>query len=457
MTTCIHRWLIVGALLGLGVGGCTGGGGTDEDSGTDVQMPTDMGMGPGDTGMQPDSSTPIDGEVPDGTVVGPDGEVPDGTVITPDGEVPDGTVITPDGEVPDGSVITPDGGVPDVQVNPDGGGPGTCGATGDYVEQDDSANSTGAGVELTELTLTFGESFTVGGCIRPEFAELSDGQLVADVDLYHFNVGPSSLGTQVVSGSITSTGGALAEGLTVLFYARVRGEVTVVGGGQLGVAGNLITPMNLSAGADVLMLVVHPNGELADTDVFSYQIRIESLNCAAAGTGEPALATESRDNNDIDNMHAANDMFSYDWLAPEGEPRILETASTSDMPETTGLIATANTSHLFVGNSAAVENYIDTYLDRDTFQFSTGGNVRRVVFHITWPADANGDMDFFVVPAGSANDDSILGSGTSGAPTVEYGGVPVAPNSSYWLWVGNYRTSVPPETGVPYRITACFY
>ncbi|MDB4959549.1 MAG: hypothetical protein JWO36_7118 [Myxococcales bacterium] len=112
--------------------------------------------------------------------------------------------------------------------------------------------------------------------------------------------------------------------------------------------------------------------------------------------------------------------------------------------------------HIIVGDSSTTIdapglNLVDSYMDRDTFQFTTGATTNQLSLRLNWPGNT-ADMDYLVFPANKTGD---IGGGTAiGTMEDEFTTLAVKPSTPYWLWVGQYSPSGPPAA-VAYDATIC--
>ncbi|HTJ43500.1 MAG TPA: hypothetical protein VL463_15455 [Kofleriaceae bacterium] len=119
------------------------------------------------------------------------------------------------------------------------------------------------------------------------------------------------------------------------------------------------------------------------------------------------------------------------------------TPSTTDKPDDSKIVVTADQGYRITGLSANVDVAPpdgDDYHDRDTFLISTGADTNELDLRLDWTGATN-DLDFFLfpeVPDGAQPLD--LGAGATGNPE-ELNAIAVAPSSRYWLWIGGYDMS----------------
>jgi hypothetical protein len=182
-------------------------------------------------------------------------------------------------------------------------------------------------------------------------------------------------------------------------------------------------------------------------DEVPYVIEIEPIKAADLCAVVPGAAnyTEARDT--AANSNAANDVFTNLFDAFVVTPA-------ADAPEPTNLVVNAGGRVKLAGVAALNGNQPDDYRDRDTFQFRTGPDTRRLTFQLRWaedPATAadNGDLDFFLTdPARSFGhrgaNDSFDG--------VEFNATEVDPDTTYLFVVANFNIS---RVAKPYEVVIC--
>lgn len=202
-----------------------------------------------------------------------------------------------------------------------------------------------------------------------------------------------------------------------------------------------------------------------------YEVYVRAFNAAAPGSDVsykvkltpdatdaacPALTTggyaEARD---AATANLGNDMISIDYDAADETMFQTPTASTADQPEPTGVTVAATGSSRFSGSAEVTNAIAASYRDRDTFEFTTGATTNEITIRAGWAA-TGADLDMFLfekpMPGATSLTDWTSSSSTANGPSEEYVTTAVKPNTTYWLWLGNYKDST--AAGV-YSATLC--
>lgn len=181
-----------------------------------------------------------------------------------------------------------------------------------------------------------------------------------------------------------------------------------------------------------------------------YKVKITAdtttTNCALLTTGGYAEARDAATTN------LGNDMIVVDLDANGPE----FTTSTADQPEPTALTIDATGSSRFSGNAdITTAATATTYIDRDTFEIKTGAATHEISIRTAW-ATATADLDVVVFEKPAPTDMTPFELSTSAAtgmgPSEELNTIAVKPNTSYWVWIGNWNGST---TVAPYAATIC--
>jgi hypothetical protein len=139
-----------------------------------------------------------------------------------------------------------------------------------------------------------------------------------------------------------------------------------------------------------------------------------------------------------------NDVVSFDYSQFPSTAM----ANNGSTPEAMGLVLDTATTHRISGVSANVAE-LGSYLDRDTYAFTTGAETDQVSVRLDW-TNTSADLDYYIFAEGSSFPlasaaTPVLGGG-------EFATFAVAPNTRYWLWVGAYADSTVPAA---YNATVC--
>jgi hypothetical protein len=308
----------------------------------------------------------------------------------------------------------------------DTGPPLTCG----YTEKADATNSNAAGAEATGLTLA-GSTLLCG---KLDSGHYDGGTQTVDVDAFAFTVSAASDLVARVYGS-----GAETLDTVALQITSMDGSMQLAFGVFVG---------------DHAALIVHlPAGQyLAAVSAFSasalgaavdYKVRFDPDTAGRCAKLTSGGYTETNDG-----AGSGNDMVNYDESA--STPKTL-TAATTDMPEPTGITVAAGTPAHIAGSSANV-NPADSYMDRDTYLFSTGAGVNEMSIRLNWSATTV-DFDYLVMPVPTTTVNDFAGGLATANSEDEFQTFAVKPSTMYWLWVGAYDGA----TGLPatYDATLC--
>jgi hypothetical protein len=173
---------------------------------------------------------------------------------------------------------------------------------------------------------------------------------------------------------------------------------------------------------------------------FSYSIKLatDTARCAHVTTGGFTEAGDGAGN-------TGNDVILYD----EAAQPVRRVTPGADAPEATGITVAPAASYRLTG-SLANNNVADSYMDRDTFAFTTGATTNEISIRLNWPS-TTADLDMFIVK--EAVIEKLIGAGFDNASREEeFETFAVAPNTTYWLWLGAYDGASLPAS---YDVTVC--
>ena len=143
-----------------------------------------------------------------------------------------------------------------------------------------------------------------------------------------------------------------------------------------------------------------------------------------------------------DGTGTGNDMVDADFTKT---PSFAATASTTDAPEPTALTVDTTKNLHVTGSSAALAAGADQYLDRDTYEFTTGAATKPAV-DPPQLAGHDGRPRLRGVRRGRRDRSRPYATSTLTANAEdEFQTFAVKPSTKYWLWVGAYKGS----TGAP--------
>jgi hypothetical protein len=301
----------------------------------------------------------------------------------------------------------------------------------DYVEASDLTNddvppATGA---PEQTGLTFASRTVVCGTFDSTHF---DGDITVDIDGY--------LVTLAADADVVVTlHGAGAESVELVGLDIYTGpNLTTRVGGNTFYGDHGVTAVHLAAGS--YELAAFALSGAAITAPIAYEIRVvadqPAARCPELTTGGYAEANDGA-------ASTGNDMVRI----ASGAPPAL-TASTTDVPEPSGLVIEPAASALLTGSAADITTP-DQYEDKDTFAFTTGATTNELAVRLTWPG-ATANLDYFVFEENTA--DPIVRATLVG-PAPELTLFPVKPNTAYWLLIGAKVGA----TGLPasYGATVC--
>lgn len=357
----------------------------------------------------------------------------------------DGTDVT----VPDAKV-TPDAPVtPDAFVLPAG-----C----DYYEQNDAGNDGQAMGALEMTQLTFSTSTTVcgnlnAGHFKPPMT--AGGFGLVDEDVYLFDVGAD---TNVF---ITLTGTGLVETANPQFSVFNVNDDTAAASG--------FYKTDRASGADrfkagTYAIIVASTSKTEVTTTSTYKLKIATDTGSPCQTNDAGAATYTEANDTATNT--GNDTVKFANSATT--PYVL-TASPTDAPEPTMIVASSPTEAKIVGTAAGTNvDTTDVNYDTDTYEFTTGPATTQLRIRLNWPSvpgtvggmppPVSPDVDFYLFekPApGQPIGEPVSVTGASSSPE-ESAVVTVMPNATYWVSVGGYDSMEPNDHfPVNYQLKVC--
>lgn len=306
--------------------------------------------------------------------------------------------------------------------SPGGGsadGPGQVACA--HTETADDTNNMAATAEGSGLAITGSTAI----CGKIDSGHFDSANQLVDVDAYGFTL-PAD------QDLIVRVWGAAGSLETVTLQITDLTGAQLAFGDYVGDHGAL--SLHLTAGSYVV--AVSAFNATAAGSAIDYHVTFD-LDTPATRCAKITAAANYTEGPDNPNS-TGNDMVDYNESA--SPPKRL-TTSTTDVPEMTGLTAAAGSKSRITGSSGNV-NAADSYMDRDTYQFTTGANVNEMSIRLNWAATTV-DFDYLVLAANSAN--SFAGGLRTSNTEDEFETFAVAPNTTYWLWVGSYDGS----TGLP--------
>lgn len=237
----------------------------------------------------------------------------------------------------------------------------------------------------------------------------------------------------------------VAPGAEALDYLSIDvyrgGSLDNVGTTAKFVGDHAVLDVHLAAGSYELLLFAANPTAFATSLPYRATIRIDTpaTRCAQlTGAGSYAEARDTAANN-----HAANDMVLI------ANPTLTLTASTTDLPEPTGLTLDPASAFLVTGSSADIA-VTSGYKDRDTYEITTGLLTNEVAIRLNWPGTTQ-DLDFFVLEAATVPAIGRAIEAVKQEPEMKTFGV--KPSTKYWILVGNDASSG--AGAVAYGLSIC--
>jgi hypothetical protein len=277
------------------------------------------------------------------------------------------------------------------------------------METHDTTNTTLGGAEPTNLTFT-STPLRICGHIDNGHFDSSFDQV--DGDFFAFTV---PTGDFIVH--LTGPGLALPD--EALMQISRQDSFNVYGFGIVeGDHATLAT--HLTAGTYAVAVGALNASDLASPGAYTVTIAQDTPDARCAvktGTADHAEATDG----------GANDFIDYD-----SSDESTFSSSSTDAAEPTGITVATATSYLVTGTSEDSDP-ADEYMDRDTFQFTTGPSTTQMTVRLSWPS--TNDLDFRVYPMTAISPRSIVGGLDASTSEPEFETFAVSPNTTYWLWV----------------------
>jgi len=296
----------------------------------------------------------------------------------------------------------------------------------DYTEQHDSTNDYNAASGfMTEQTMIGFGTQTKTICGTMNVGHFDSSNFSIDIDDYTLTIGQDS---DVL---VTLTGGfdVLPANSNVGIFAV--NTSTMSGAGQGYFLGNHgVFSSHLVAGTYEISVEAYADADA--TAPIPYKLKIATDNPATRCPKVTAAADYTETNDTVANI--GNDVISVNYA--NSDPYALTTVTT-DAPEATGLTLAPSMKYRISGGYGT-HAQDDDYLDKDTYAFSTGPNTNQVSIRLNWPS-TNADLDDYVFPAGTTNVLQNTDNVSSMEP--EFKTFAVKPNSSYWLWIGAYKST----------------
>jgi hypothetical protein len=293
----------------------------------------------------------------------------------------------------------------------------------DYREAGDATNNTTA--ETSGVTIGTGTK-TVCGKIEP--GHFDAAQKSVDVDAFRVT---AAADTSLIMQFFGDDGlASLTELSVVVRDTKALPAILAAGTFHAALADHAAFLVELPAGDYDVSIAGSAPADIAAA--LEYKIRfVEDKPDRCAPVTAAASYTEALDNAD----NAGNDVIAADFSK---DPQFTLTAGTTDAPEPTGLTVDAKSALRVTGSSAMV-NPTDQYMDRDTFEITTGGSTDELTIRMDWMGAA--DLDYAVfeeqstTPTGLSN---ISANGTNERSTFA-----VKPSTKYWVWVGSFDGGAP--------------
>ena len=298
-----------------------------------------------------------------------------------------------------------------IDATPDAALPTGC----DYAERQDLTNddvSSSAGApEPTGLTFT--TKTVVCGMLE---ATHFDGDITVDVDGYSFTLAADADVLVRIHG--TGLGGPELVGVEVYggaTFNQLVGSNTVIGS-------HGVTAMHLTAGTYELTAFALNSTAIASSLPYRIEVVTDApaTRCPQVVLGGYAEASDG-------GASTGNDMIRQ----VSGTPPAL-TASTTDVPEPTGLSLVGGVNTRITGSAADVA-VADVYEDVDTYAIATAAMTNELAVRLTWPGTTT-NLDFLWFEAGSA--DPVLRAIGTDNQEPELRTFAVKAGTSYWLLVG---------------------
>lgn len=301
----------------------------------------------------------------------------------------------------------------------------------DYTELDDVGNSTTS--ELSNITVG-DHAVRLCGAIDNG----SGDPLLGTVDDDGYRVTVATPGPMLVN--IYGADGVEVFDEVIVRFFDTAANPRLVGQGRFdpALAGHGAFIISLDAGD--YDLVVSARTAVALTYPLDYRIRLAPMPACDAVTS-PVDYTEAKDADT--NGNTGNDVVDVDFSASPS----FTMSTTVSVPEPTGLAIAAGEHYLIAGGASA-DAGADEYLDRDTYEITTDDTTNELAIRLDWDSDGT-DLDYILfekdvmTPVATAN--------TTSTTRRELAMFAVKPSTTYWLWIGDFKGSLPSV----YHATVC--
>jgi len=198
---------------------------------------------------------------------------------------------------------------------------------------------------------------------------------------------------------------------------------------------------HLAAGQYHLSVEAYDNADKAAAIPYKVRIIPDNPTTRCPTVTAAANYTEAGDGT----LNNGNDMIVVDYSA---QPYYKTTAAPTDSPEdTTSMVAlTAGMKYRVSGSSASVAAQRVSYFDGDTYLIKTGAATDQLTIRLDW-GGTTADLDYFLFfPPSGTTATPIEETAKISTTGPEFKTIAVAPNTSYWLWVG---AAAPGSSGLP--------
>jgi hypothetical protein len=300
-----------------------------------------------------------------------------------------------------------------------------------YTEMSDATNNTTP--EASGLTVTTQAVL----CGQVDIGHFGSGSPIVDVDSYTVAVSGSPAELRIDFDNMTPT--SLTDFQVAIFDTNTPATLLNAGDytGALGDHGVFLA--ELPAGN--YNVVVTATAAAALSGAIPYKI---VLFADQPTTRCPDLTTATADYTEANDgaSNTGNDVIGVNFSK---NPSFTSIAGTA---EPTALTIDESKNFHIAGSSGSVAAGSDEYLDRDTYEITTGPSTNELSVRLNWPG-TTADLDYIVVPESSltaANEAATL----SATQEDEFATFAVEPGTKYWLWVGAYDGS----TGMPIAYSA---
>jgi hypothetical protein len=194
--------------------------------------------------------------------------------------------------------------------------------------------------------------------------------------------------------------------------------------------------VTLDPGTYDMVVIARATGDLSSP--LAYRLRLSPMPACAALT-TPIDYTEAKDGS----ADTANDTIEVNF---SHDPSF--TPAMASQPEVTKLTLDSGERYLIAGSASDVASHADEYLDRDTYEVTTGDEANELAIRLDWAGDTS-DLDYIVFEGDSMK--PIVTSNITSVSQHELAMFAVKPSTKYWMWVGGYQGS----TATDYRATVC--